>query len=66
MYVCLCHNVTEKDIERSVQRGARSLRHLQDELKVATCCGSCADYAQQCLERSRDQGRMAALEKNTG
>ena len=52
MYVCLCNDVTEKDIEQAVQRGASSLHHLQDELKVATCCGNCADCAQECLDRS--------------
>lgn len=58
MYVCLCHDVTERDIERAVERGASSLDHLQDELKVATCCGGCAVYAQECLDKSLARGMM--------
>ena len=49
MYVCICNAVTERQIHASVAEGASSLADLQFELGVATCCGCCADTAQQYL-----------------
>lgn len=50
MYVCICNNVTEKDIHDAVRAGARTLDCLADSLAVSTCCGQCAYYADQCLQ----------------
>ncbi len=41
MYVCICNNVTERDIEQAVRAGARSLDCLARELAVSTGCGQC-------------------------
>lgn len=54
MYVCICNNVTEKDIKRAVRDGACSMSCLQEELAVATCCGQCHSVARTCLEESLD------------
>ncbi len=50
MYVCLCHGVTDKAIRQAAQAGACSLVELAQTLRVATCCGKCADLAQTLLE----------------
>ena len=47
MYVCLCNGITENQIRDAVQEGASSLRELKLRLGVASCCGKCADCAQQ-------------------
>ncbi len=52
MYVCLCHGVTEADIESAVDEGARSLKDLSRDLGVATQCGKCSCHAKQCLKES--------------
>ena len=49
MYVCICNNVTERDIERAVRAGARSLDCLARELGVSTCCGQCHCFAGEVL-----------------
>lgn len=49
MYVCICNNVTENDIENAVRAGARTLDCLADQLAVSTCCGQCACVADECL-----------------
>src|SRR5450756_1391411 len=46
MYVCVCHAVTDRDIRKAVDRGARSLFDVQNELPVGSCCGSCEDTAE--------------------
>ncbi len=50
MYVCICNNVTEKDIEREIRDGACSMRCLAKRLAVATRCGRCRKAARACLE----------------
>ena len=45
MYVCICHAVTEKEIQKAAESGITTI----DELKLATgCasgCGSCVNEA---------------------
>jgi bacterioferritin-associated ferredoxin len=62
MYVCICHNVTEKDIKRAVKDGAESMACLQEKLAVSTSCGQCHDRARECLASySSDGFALAAL-----
>jgi len=52
MYICICNAVTDRDIMKAVDKGASSLQDLSDELKVATCCGRCADCANNLLQQA--------------
>ena len=45
MYVCICNNVTESDIDRAISDGAMSLGCVKERLGVASCCGQCEDRA---------------------
>jgi bacterioferritin-associated ferredoxin len=55
MYVCLCNNVTDRQIRETVRRGADSLPDVQRQLPVATCCGACEDTAREIIEVERDR-----------
>jgi len=50
MYVCLCHAVTDSEIEQAARNGAKSLKDLRRDLGVSSQCGLCADCARQCLK----------------
>ena len=50
MYVCICNNVTERDIREAVSNGAVSIDCLEDRLRVSTGCGQCRELARQCLQ----------------
>ena len=52
MYVCICNNVTERDIEDAVRSGARSLECLERRLAVSTCCGQCRCVADDVLREA--------------
>jgi bacterioferritin-associated ferredoxin len=54
MYVCVCHAVTDKDIRKAVDRGARSLFEVQNQLPVGSCCGACNETAQAVVEEYLD------------
>ena len=45
MIVCLCHRISDRDIERAVQSGTRDFDQLQDETCIARNCACCEDCA---------------------
>lgn len=49
MYVCICNNVTDRDIKSAVKRGCDSYEKICSELKVASCCGRCRSHAHEVL-----------------
>jgi bacterioferritin-associated ferredoxin len=49
MIICVCQNVSERDIARAVASGCRSFAALQEKLEVGTCCGSCECAARETL-----------------
>ncbi len=53
MIVCVCHRVSDRDIEREVRHGCESFEELQDELRVATACGRCGDCARDTFDVAR-------------
>ena len=53
MYICVCNAITERQVRESVAAGASTLEDLQFELGVATCCGCCAETAQEYLPGGR-------------
>lgn len=53
VYVCICNAVTDKEIRKAARAGINSFSELQEELGVATCCGSCSDDAADILRDAR-------------
>jgi bacterioferritin-associated ferredoxin len=53
MYVCICNAISERKIHQAAAQGARSLDDLQAMLGVATGCGTCAQFALECLDEAR-------------
>ena len=48
----MCNAITDGDIRAAVALGARSLSDLKSSLGVASCCGRCADYADDLVTES--------------
>jgi bacterioferritin-associated ferredoxin len=51
--VCVCHRVSDRDIEREVRHGCGSFEELQDDLRVGTACGRCTDCARDTFDVAR-------------
>lgn len=49
MYVCVCHGITDRQIRRAVEQGARTLGDVQMKLPVGGCCGRCEDSAREVI-----------------
>jgi bacterioferritin-associated ferredoxin len=50
MYVCVCHAVTDRDIESAIAEGCCSLRQLREQLGVGKTCGRCAKCAHEAVK----------------
>jgi len=50
MIVCLCHRVSDRDIERAVREGTTSFEVLQDDTRVASSCACCHDCARKVFD----------------
>ncbi len=52
MYICVCHAVNERRIEKAVDEGVRSIKGLCLATRAGTCCGKCLPEAKQRLEQA--------------
>ena len=50
MYVCLCREVTEKQVLKTISAGANTVSALREELGAGGQCGRCCDYLQGMLK----------------
>ena len=46
MYVCVCKAVTERELQKAINEGARTVRELKDKLKITESCGTCLESVQ--------------------
>lgn len=53
MIVCVCNNISDREIRQAVELGITSMDELRRDLGVATCCGQCASYAEDVLRSKR-------------
>jgi bacterioferritin-associated ferredoxin len=51
--VCVCHRVSDREIEHEVRHGCESFEQLQEELHVGTCCGACLECARDTFDCAR-------------
>lgn len=50
MYICICNEVTDKQIKNAANEGASSMGDLRHSLSVGTVCGQCSSCAQGLLK----------------
>jgi bacterioferritin-associated ferredoxin len=54
MYVCICQQVTDRDIHQAVAKGACRMRDLREQLGVSSQCGKCAGCAKAVLQEAQE------------
>lgn len=50
MYVCICHDVKDTQINTAMAQGVTTMKGLQDALQVGTCCGCCVPMVQELID----------------
>ncbi len=61
MYICICNNVTDKDIAKAVEAGCHTLEALQQHTRLGTQCGSCKNDACALLKRFKADASASYL-----
>ncbi|MBA1146805.1 bacterioferritin-associated ferredoxin [Ectothiorhodospiraceae bacterium WFHF3C12] len=61
MYVCVCHGITDRQVREAIDRGARKLRDLREELGLCTDCGKCGPCARDLLQEAAPETDVPAL-----
>lgn len=59
MIICICQNVSERDIARAVSEGCHSFPALQEELEIGRACGSCLCSARESFAEQKAACRAA-------
>ena len=49
MIVCVCNNISDREIRQAVDLGLTSMVDLYKELGVGTCCGKGVSYAREVM-----------------
>lgn len=49
MIVCVCNNISDREIRQAADFGVSSMAELRRDLGVATCCGKCHTCAKEVL-----------------
>lgn len=62
MIVCVCNNISEREIRQAVDLGVSSMAELRRDLGVATCCGKCHTCAKEVLQERLELNSAAALQ----
>ena len=61
MIICVCNNVSDREINQAVAFGAVTMEELQRDLGVANCCGQCHSCAKQVLANALANESIDAL-----
>ncbi len=59
MFVCICNQVTDKQIFRAVAQGVSNFESLSSELNVGTCCGKCKNCAKKVMREAIQENAYA-------
>lgn len=65
MYVCICNQVTDREIRGAVHLGVSTLDELAETLGVGTCCGRCRECAHEVLCESVAKAAPAAVPRTS-
>jgi bacterioferritin-associated ferredoxin len=49
MIVCVCNNISDREIRQAMEFGITSMDELRSALGVATCCGQCFSCAEDII-----------------
>ncbi|HEU4850697.1 MAG TPA: (2Fe-2S)-binding protein [Telluria sp.] len=62
MIVCVCNNISDREIREAADLGLSSMSDLRRDLGVGTCCGKCVSCARQVLHDHMERSTIAATE----
>ena len=64
MIICLCHRISDRDIDAEVNSGTRCFEVLQDDTQVASSCACCHDCAREAFDAACARADACAANKS--
>jgi bacterioferritin-associated ferredoxin len=58
MIVCVCNNISDREIRQAVDLGLNAMADLRKELGVGACCGTCVSCARGDARTPGQQARL--------
>jgi len=62
MIVCVCANVSQRQLRAVVADGATTLREVQRRCDAGTGCGACRNAIRECIRECRAEAQVATLD----
>lgn len=51
MIICMCNGISDRDIKKMVDAGAKSVRDIQAQSLAGLCCGICVSELKECVNQ---------------
>lgn len=61
MLVCLCNQVSDKQIRDCIRKGCNTVSGLCQELGIGTNCGCCLAYAAEFIEEMSEEASTGQI-----
>jgi len=65
MIVCVCNNISDREIRQAMDLGITSMEELRRDLGLSTCCGQCATYAEEVMNEHLGSLQTTELKRPT-
>lgn len=52
MYVCVCKGVSEREVKSWIQKGAKTVKELQEKCSAGAGCGGCVSQLKELLDKT--------------
>lgn len=67
MYICICRQVTDKEVHQAISDGATTLRELCEMLPLGAQCGRCCASAESIIqERTQSPCSLSFAQEKAG
>lgn len=53
MFICICHGINEKAIQKAVSEGAKNVREVRKTLSLGSQCGQCVRQAHEVIVQAK-------------
>ena len=58
MFVCVCHAVTDKQVQRAIESGAETREEVTRACRAGGDCGGCHGHIEDMIEDAREDGLL--------
>jgi len=62
MFVCICHAVTDHEVQRAIEGGAETREAVTRACRAGGDCGACHGHIEDMIEDAREDGLLPSCE----